>query len=70
MIYELVKARAEQLAKSIAAVEVEAGIANGTISGWRTGSRPYAETLQKVAVVLDCTVDDLLPKAGTNEDHG
>ena len=65
MIYELVKARAEKVGKSIAAIEVEAGIANGTISGWKYGSRPYAETLQKVAMVLGCRIDDLLPKADT-----
>lgn len=45
---------------SIAALEAEAGIANGTISGWKTG-KPYAETLYKVATVLGCTVEDLLP---------
>ena len=61
MIYDMVKARAEEIGKSIAAVEKEAGIANGTISGWASGSRPYAETLRRVAVVLGCSILDLLP---------
>lgn len=60
MIYDRVKARAEELGKSIAAIEAEAGVANGTIAGWRSGSRPYADTLQKIAVVLNCSIEDLL----------
>lgn len=64
MIYDRVKAKADEIGKSIAAVEVEAGVANGTISGWRQGSRPYADTLQKVAVALGCPITDLLDAAG------
>lgn len=58
-LYEKVKERANALGKTIAAVEVDAGIANGTISGWKNG-RPYAETLKKVSDVLNTTVDELL----------
>ena len=58
--YEKVKNRAITLNKSISAIEIEAGIANGTISGWRE-SRPYAETLDRVAKVLKVTIEELLP---------
>ncbi len=57
--YDIVKEKADAAGKSIASLEVEAGIANGTIGGWRK-SRPYAETLQKVAVVLQCKIEDLI----------
>lgn len=57
--YEKTKALAEKAGKSIAAVEAEAKIANGTISGWKTG-RPYAETLAKVAAILECSIEDLI----------
>ena len=59
MIYELVKARAEQAGKSIAAIEVEAGIANGVIGGWRDGI-PAIDTVAKVADTLGVTVDYLI----------
>lgn len=58
-LYDKVKAKSDELGKTIAAVEVEAGVANGTIAGWKTG-KPYAETLAKVARVLNVTVDFLL----------
>lgn len=58
-LYDKVKARADEMGKSIMAVETEAEVANGTISGWKTG-KPYAETLAKVARVLETTVDELL----------
>ena len=55
-IYEKVKELAEKQNKSIAGVEKEAAIANGTISGWRSG-KPLAETLNKVARVLGVSID-------------
>lgn len=58
-IYDKVKALAEKQGKKIANVEAEAGIANGTISGWKTG-KPYAETLKKVADVLQISIEELL----------
>lgn len=58
-LYDKVKAKADEMGKSIMAVETEAEVANGTISGWKTG-KPYAETLAKVARVLETTVDELL----------
>lgn len=58
-VYSAVKKRANGMNLSIAKLEKCAGISNGTIGGWKTG-RPYADTLQKVAKVLDCTIEDLL----------
>lgn len=58
-LYDKVKAKADEMGKTIMAVETEAEVANGTISGWKTG-KPYAETLAKVARVLETTVDELL----------
>lgn len=58
-VYDTVKRKAENAGISIAALEAKAGVANGTIAGWRTG-RPYAETLKKVAKALGVTIDDLM----------
>ena len=58
-LYDRVKEKAKALGKNISQVEKEAGIANGTISGWVSG-KPYAETLQKVASVLNTKMEDLL----------
>lgn len=58
-IYDNVKVRADTLNLAISEVEKRADVANGTIGGWKT-SKPYAETLQKVASVLNCRIEDLL----------
>ncbi len=58
-LYEKVKQLADSKKKSIAAVESDAGVANGTIAGWKTG-RPYAETLNKVAKALEVPIETLL----------
>ena len=58
-VYDRVKARADEINKPIYLVESEAGIANGTIGGWRE-SRPYAETLMKVAKVLNVPIEYFL----------
>ena len=58
-LYDKVKALADKEGISIAALEARAGVANGTISGWKTG-KPYAETLKKVAGELGKKVDDLI----------
>ena len=58
-LYEKIKEKAEAMNKSISAIEAEAGVANGTIAGWKTG-RPYAETLKKVAKVIDEKIEDLI----------
>lgn len=58
-IYDKVKELADSTGISIAALEIKAGVANGTISGWRDG-RPYAETLKKVADALQVTIDEVM----------
>lgn len=58
-LYDKIKQLAKSSGISIAALEVRAGVANGTISGWRTG-RPYAETLKKVADALGVSIEELL----------
>jgi len=62
-IYDNVKERAEKAGKTIAKLEKEAGIANGTISGWKEG-KPYAESLKKVADILGCSMEDLMSVKG------
>jgi transcriptional regulator with XRE-family HTH domain len=42
-------------------LERAANISNGVVGKWRTVN-PNVDTLQKVAAVLECTVDDLLIK--------
>ena len=46
---------------SIAALERKADIANGSVRRWEDGTATL-ETIQKVAKVLECTVDDLIVK--------
>ncbi len=58
-LYDLIKKIASERGKTIAAIEKEAGIANGTISGWKNG-KPYFDTLKKVADVLDYNLDKLI----------
>lgn len=60
-VFENVKREAEKQNISIAALEVKAGVANGTISGWKTG-KPYLETASKVATALGITVDELMKR--------
>jgi len=58
-LYDRVKSLVDEKGLSIAAVEIKAHIANGTIAGWKTG-KPYADTLKKVADVLEVSMEDLL----------
>lgn len=60
-VFENVKREAEKQNISIAALEIKAGVANGTISGWKTG-KPYLETANKVATALGVTIDELLKR--------
>lgn len=57
---DLILDRANALGLNVSQLEAKAGIANGTIGGWKKNSKPYAETLGKVAKVLECTIDELL----------
>lgn len=59
MIYDNVKSACEKQGKSIAALEREAGIGNGTIGKWRT-TAPNLATLEKVALVLKVPATKLL----------
>lgn len=58
-IYDKVKEVADEKNMSIAEVERNAGVANGTIGKWRT-KKPLVETLGKVADALDTDVTNLV----------
>lgn len=58
-LYDKVKKLADEQNLTIAAIEAAAGVANGTIAGWKT-SRPFADTLKKVADVLKVSIEDLI----------
>ena len=58
-VYENVKQAANNQNISIAALEAKAGVANGTIAGWKNG-KPYLETFVKVANALDIPIEVLL----------
>lgn len=59
MIYNNVKSLCDEQGLTIMALEQRAGLANGTVGGWRT-AKPMAESLMKVARVLGTTVDELM----------
>lgn len=59
MIYEKVKELAETQGISIAALEREVGLANGTIGKWDTFS-PNVNSLRKVSRFFNVPLDDLL----------
>ena len=59
MIYRTIKAICKKRGISVSAVEKEAGLGSGTICKWSESS-PTIGSLQAVAKVLECTVDELL----------
>ena len=59
MIYENVKRLCDEKRMSIMALEKAAGLANGTVGGWRTAI-PTAVSLQKVASVLEVSMETLM----------
>ena len=59
MIYENIKQLADDAGISIAALEREAKLANGTIGKWATVN-PRIDNLQAVALVLQVSVEDLI----------
>lgn len=59
MIYENVKRIAEEKHVSIRALEIQAELANGTISKWQSCS-PSVKNLQAVAKALEVSMDELL----------
>lgn len=64
MILKHIKEKCKEKGISIFALEKEAGIGNGTISRWDKSS-PTVDSLQAVAKVLECTVDELLEETAT-----
>nr|DAJ74976.1 MAG TPA: SOS-response transcriptional repressor [Caudoviricetes sp.] len=56
---EKVKKLAKKKGLSIAALESKAEIGNGTISRWDK-SKPNLKTLEKIAIVLEVPVSELL----------
>lgn len=59
MVYENVKKICGQKGISIAQLEKDAGLGNGTIGGWRT-SAPRVDSLQAVAKILKVKMEKLL----------
>lgn len=59
MLYDNVKSAADKKGLSIAALEKEAKLSNGTIGKWRTSS-PNVDSLIKVANVLNVSIKKLL----------
>jgi len=62
-MYDKVKKLADASGESISNVEKVCGIANGTIRKWKD-SKPYAETLQKVAVHFGKPIEYFLEGGG------
>jgi transcriptional regulator with XRE-family HTH domain len=59
MIYKNVKTIADKKGLSICEIEKKAGIANGTVGGWKKSS-PNIKSLAAVAKVLEVSINDLL----------
>lgn len=58
-IYDKVKEAAVKAGYNISKLEKEAGLGNGTISGWKDGD-PKVGTLKRVADVLKMKIEELL----------
>lgn len=65
-VKDRIKALAESSGKTIAAVEKDLGIGNGTIGRWDT-SAPSADKLSAVADYFDVSVDYLLGREPSDE---
>ena len=59
LIYDKIKEICKSKGVSVASVEKEAGLSNGTISKWNSSS-PTVEKLNAVAKILKVKVDTLL----------
>ena len=64
MIFEQVHSRAAEKHMSISALEKACGLKNSTIIKWRNHV-PRADNLQKVALYLGCTMDELMKEDGS-----
>lgn len=58
---EEIRRRAAEIGLTLASLERKADLGNGVIGNWGTAS-PRLDTLQKVAAVLECNIDDLIIK--------
>lgn len=67
MLYDKIKSLCAEKGLTIAKLERDAGIANGTIDGWNAGT-PNIRTLKAVADVLQISVDDLISGIDFNKD--
>lgn len=59
MIYDNVKSLCMKQGLTIMELERKSGLSNGTIGGWRQ-SKPLADSLFRVASVLNVTVEELM----------
>ncbi len=65
MIYENVVSLCKRARISIARLEIETGIGNGTIGRWKKSS-PNVENVKKIADFFGVTVDSLISSPSTN----
>lgn len=54
-----IKDKTKEQGMSLKALEEKAGIGNGTIAKWEENN-PNLASLQKIAVVLECSVKELI----------
>ena len=67
MLFEKVSMLCQDKNISIAKLERECEMGNGTVRGWKTSS-PSIENLKKVADYFGITVDELISDVGGEED--
>ena len=60
--FEVLERKIRENGLTIAALERAANIGNGVIRAWEKQNSPNVISLQKVARVLKCSVDELLKK--------
>lgn len=60
--FEVLEQKIRENGLTIAALERAANIGNGVIRAWEKQNSPNVISLQKVARVLKCSVDELLKK--------
>lgn len=59
MIYDNIKALCDKRGLSIRRLEIQAGLGNGVIGGWKNSS-PTVDNIKAVAKVLNIKVDKLI----------
>lgn len=68
MVYDKVKALADERHISIMALEIKAGLKNGTVGKWRVSS-PTLKNLQAVANALDVSVNDIIEASESTDEE-